>query len=152
MTTPTTATLNFYNGGRDLDLPLLRHELESASALTLPDLSHELCCQREELPGLHFWEQDRFPTDWQVARLMATCFEAGRRYGLMAAIAMCSQDILPDGTAGVTALQRKYGHTRTMRDAAEIAALEYDPTLHAPLSDNVAAPTCAGHRARGNQQ
>lgn len=125
MPTHTPIASAFHRSPTTLDLPMLRLELESASALALQDLTHELCCQREELPGLQFWEHGRLPNDWQVARLMATCFEAGRRYGLLSAIELVSPDIIPAHDSGVTHSQRKYATTRTIEEADHVNGIRY---------------------------
>lgn len=111
---------NFHRPKSGIDIPMLRHELESAAALTMTDLTYELCCQLEEVPGLQFWHRSELPTDWQIARLMATCFEAGRRYGLLSAIEILDEDIRIDRDDPDYSLRIKYGHLSTIEEAEAI--------------------------------
>jgi hypothetical protein len=71
----------------DVDIKLFRSELELVSALELPDLNHEMCCCLEELPLLREATLHCAASRHQLAWFMARAWEAGRRYGLLEAIA-----------------------------------------------------------------
>jgi len=124
---------NFHSPVRGIDIPMMRHELESAAALTMPDLTHELCCQREELPALHFWIGSELPSDWQVARLMATCFEAGRRYGLLSAIELLHPDTQIDDDDPFSRQRIKYGGVQTVEQAQAIN--EFEAVFNQTMAD-----------------
>lgn len=131
MTPSKELAKNFHSPERGIDIPMMRHELESAAALAMPDLTHELCCQREEIPALRFWIGSELPSDWQVARLMATCFEAGRRYGLLSAIELMHPDIRIDDDDPDSRQRIKYGGVQTVEQAEAINDFEriFDETM-----------------------
>lgn len=122
---------NFHSPERGIDIPMLRHELEDAAGLTMMDLTHEMVCQREEMPALHFWIGTEGPTAWQVGRLMATCFEAGRRYGLLHAIELYSDDLTDAESDPNKRQQAKYGQVSTFEQAQSLNDFErvFDETM-----------------------
>jgi hypothetical protein len=77
-----TATLN------QIDTKTMRNELENISALVMPDIDYEMRCAMVELPGLDSIIASSELEAVRVSRVMAIAWEAGRRYGLMQAIAI----------------------------------------------------------------
>ena len=77
----------------DIDPLLMRNELENVTALVLPDLDHEMQCLLGELPALHDAMTNPDTPPHPVARIAAWSWEAGRRYGLIEAIALLNTNI-----------------------------------------------------------
>lgn len=100
----------------EFDVKLIRNELENVCALVLPDLAYELQCALAELPG--FAEHTRIkgtPCESEV-KITTWAWEAGRRYGLMEAIAVCN------GTFNAA-----HGFTTATLEATRDRRLDGDP-------------------------
>jgi hypothetical protein len=100
----------------EFDIPMIRNELENVCALVLPDLQYEFACALAELPGLNSMSATPDKPDSREARLATTCWEAGRRYGLMEAIAVCN---------GTLSTARDF--TQATLEATRDRSLEGDP-------------------------
>lgn len=81
-TAPAMVTL------KEIDTKILRNEIENISALALPDIDYEMKCALVELPGLIDILDSQLDDRSKLARLMGICWEAGRRYGVLQAIAI----------------------------------------------------------------
>ena len=96
----------------DLDIPTFRDELENISALALLDLEHEMTCAINELPGIasaYYGTETGLKT---TAHLMAVCWEAGRRYGVMQSLAV---------------------HNALLQDVQNSSAASFDSILNSTL-------------------
>lgn len=72
----------------DLDTRTMRDEIENVSALSMPDLVHEMCCAINELPGLNVLSSKPDSPPNAEGVMCAIVWEAGRRYGIQQAMAI----------------------------------------------------------------
>lgn len=86
---------------KDIDIKVMREELENVSALALPDLEYEMQTAIREFPALdQEWLKQGAPIESHAA-FMAWAWEAGRRYGLLQAIAV-TDNTIADFKAGTS--------------------------------------------------
>jgi hypothetical protein len=76
-----------------LDALILRDTVETVSALNLSDLALELEALCEELPLLSSPDYEDASSSPLYSRRMAVAFEAGRRYMLLEAVALLTEEV-----------------------------------------------------------
>jgi len=123
----------------DYDFQTLRQELENVSALEIPDLAHEMACVANELPM--YIEETTALTDRKThpGRLMAWCFETGRRYGLLEALARV--DVTARALAEVLTTELITARDRTLD--LSLPDPEDTPAVTATINDANAPPLSA---------
>lgn len=116
-----------------LDTRTLRTELENVSALTLPDLEYEMQCALEELPMFREQCVQRQLAPPDLAAITAWAWEAGRRYGLIEALAVLDATSLEfiEGTRQVLEQARD-------RSLDLVMQLTTDPNIQ-PARDEIKA-------------
>lgn len=109
-----------------IDPRTFRNELEQIAAIALPDLCHEMEACLTELPTYHAVINSKGGKQNRMAWIAAHAWEAGRRYGLLEAIAVTE--------GNMSVLQQA---TLETLEAARDRSLDLDPvavTIGAPES------------------
>lgn len=90
-------SLNMIDNSPILDMIAFRDTMETVSALNLGELIHEMVAISGEMPLLIEHSKDNEMTTGREGYLMAVAFEAGRRYNLLQALQMLTDevDVLP---------------------------------------------------------
>jgi len=115
----------------DIDVTIFRNELENISALNSPDLDHLMMGAVMELPGLANVVATTELKHVAAARIGSIAWEAGRRYGVLQALAIITgiTEEFKEGT--LTVLQQaldsslEFPSTPKTNDGAEIIPYTY---------------------------
>ncbi len=125
----------------DIDTKVFMTEIENVSALYFPDLEDLMLKALEQLPLLNEGLSSSMAEGECAAKEMAWAWEAGRRYGVLQAIAVCDSTVQDFANGTTTALDAVLNSTMELPppelplQPAEIVPFEYPSADAATNSD-----------------